>query len=96
MFKFAALFLFTTLAWTQAPPQPVRSRTFDAGASSPEPDVYVPLTQRDRLAHYAQTTFGPPTLLVQPFLAAFTYATDPVPEWATVHPDMANSSASRC
>src|ERR1700732_4886273 len=68
-------------AWSQAKTQPGTHRRFDVVASSEEPDVYVPLTQRDRFNHYASTTYGLPTLVAQPFQAAFTQATDVVPEW---------------
>ena len=68
-------------AWGQEKTQPGTHRRFDTVASSPEPDVYVPLTQRDRLNHYARTTYGPATLLALPVQAAFTQATDVVPEW---------------
>jgi hypothetical protein len=68
-------------AWTQEKTQPGTHRHFDIVASSPEPDVYTPLTQRDRFNHYVSTTYGLPTLIAQPFQAAFTQATDVVPEW---------------
>ncbi|MDP8983346.1 MAG: hypothetical protein M3O35_22450 [Acidobacteriota bacterium] len=77
----AVVALAVGCAFAQQKTQPGTHRSFDTVASSPEPDVYVPLTQRDRLNHYARTTFGPATLLAQPIQAAFTMATDVVPEW---------------
>src|SRR5258708_32254590 len=81
-FAFVIFVLSTAAcAWPQAKTQPGTHRRFDIVASSPEPDVYTPLTQRDRFNHYVSTTYGLPTLVAQPFQAAFTQATDVVPQW---------------
>src|SRR5260370_40637617 len=80
-FVFVVFSLSAACAWAQQKTQPGTHRHFDIVASSPEPDVSTPLTQRDRFNHYVSTTYGLPTLLAPPIQAAFTQATDVVPEW---------------